>query len=79
MAKKKVEGMPWGQLERRLFAQGGWVHKDEQQRVISVILKPIKNRLLQLGIWTNNSICKEVSFEGRVQKETRFSYFNKQE
>ncbi|MGB0388205.1 MAG: hypothetical protein ACPGWR_25585 [Ardenticatenaceae bacterium] len=47
IAEKKVAGMPWGQLESRLFAQGGWVHKDEQQRVISVTLKPIKNRLLQ--------------------------------
>jgi hypothetical protein len=50
IAQKKVAGMPWGQLESRLFAQGGWVHKDEQQRVISVILKPIKNCLLQRAL-----------------------------
>lgn len=42
-----LERMPWGQLETRLFEQGGWVHKDSQQGVMYVTLKPFKNRLLQ--------------------------------
>lgn len=46
-AEKTLERMPWGQLETRLFEQGGWVHKDSRQRVMYVTLKPFKNRLLQ--------------------------------
>lgn len=46
-AKKKFENYPWGQIEKRLFAQGGWIYKDKKQRIFSVILKPFKNQLLQ--------------------------------
>jgi hypothetical protein len=46
-AERMLERMPWGQLETRLFEQGGWVHKDSQQGVIHVTVKPFKNRLLQ--------------------------------
>ena len=46
-AEKTLERMPWGQLETRLFEQGGWVHKDRQRRVVAVTLKPFKNPLLQ--------------------------------
>jgi hypothetical protein len=33
-AERTLQRMPWGQLETRLFEQGGWVHKDRQQRAI---------------------------------------------
>jgi hypothetical protein len=46
-AEKTLARMPWGQLETRLFEQGGWVHQDRQHRVMYVTLKPFKNRLLQ--------------------------------
>lgn len=46
-AETTLQRMPWGQLETRLFEQGGWVHKDSRQRVVYVTLKPPKNRLLQ--------------------------------
>lgn len=46
-AEQLLQRMPWGQLETRLFEQGGWVHKDHRQRVMYVTLKPFKNPLLQ--------------------------------
>ena len=46
-AEELLKRMPWGQLEMRLFEQGGWVHKDSQQRVMYVTLKPFRNPLLQ--------------------------------
>jgi len=45
--ERTLARMPWGQLETRLFEQGGWVHKDRRQRALYVTLKPFKNRLLQ--------------------------------
>lgn len=46
-AEQKLQRMPWGQLETRLFEQGGWVHKDSHHKILYVTLKPFKNRLLQ--------------------------------
>jgi hypothetical protein len=45
--EKALERIPWGQLETRLFEQGGWIHKDRQQRVMSITLRPFKQQLMQ--------------------------------
>lgn len=49
--EREAEGMlarmPWGQLETRLFEQGGWVHQDRQHGVMYVTLKSFKNPLMQ--------------------------------
>jgi len=42
-----VQRMPWGQLTTRFFAQGGWVHKDPERRIMQVTLKPFEARLVQ--------------------------------
>jgi len=46
-ARGIVERMPWGQMETRWFDQGGWVHKDPQQRELLVTLKAFPNPLWQ--------------------------------
>lgn len=46
-AERQVDRLPWGQLETRWFDQGGWVHKDPQQRVLAVTLKAFPNPLWQ--------------------------------
>ena len=46
-AQRSVERVPWKQMETRLFDQGGWVHKDPEQRVMAVILKPFGNPLMR--------------------------------
>jgi hypothetical protein len=46
-AEGLVDRMPWGQLETRWFDQGGWVHKDPQQRVLEVTLKAFPHPLWQ--------------------------------
>ena len=39
--------MAWGQVETRLFAQGGWVDKNVATRTVTVALKPFDNPLMQ--------------------------------
>ena len=39
--------MAWGQVETRLFAQGGWVDKNVATRTVTVTLKPFDNPLMQ--------------------------------
>jgi hypothetical protein len=46
-AQETVQRLPWGQLGTRFMAQGGWVVKDTEQRVLHVTLKPFGPLLLQ--------------------------------
>jgi hypothetical protein len=46
-AQRSVERVPWKQMETRLFDQGGWVHKDREQRGMAIILKPFGNPLMR--------------------------------
>lgn len=42
-----AQRVPWGQVETRLFAQGGWVGKNGATRTATVALKPFDNPLMQ--------------------------------
>jgi hypothetical protein len=42
-----AQRVPWGQVETRLFAQGGWVDKNVATRTVTVALKPFDNPLMQ--------------------------------
>jgi hypothetical protein len=46
-AQETVRRLPWGQMGTRFFAQGGWVAKDGEQRVLHVTLKPFGPLLIQ--------------------------------
>jgi len=40
-AQETVQRLPRGQLGTRFLAQGGWVSKDTEQRMLHVTLKPL--------------------------------------
>jgi len=46
-AHDTVQRLPWGQVGTRFFAQGGWVAKASEQRVMHVTLKPFGPLLMQ--------------------------------
>jgi hypothetical protein len=64
-AAERVERMPWGQLEKRLFEQGGWVFQDPQEGVMEVVLKPFSNPLLQRAC---ELLCDHLNQRGAVMR-----------
>ena len=48
--RQQVARLPWGQLTRRIFDQGGWVKRDPDTRVMWVTLKAFDNVVIQAAM-----------------------------
>ena len=48
--RQQVARLPWGQLTRRIFDQGGWVKRDPDTRIMWVTLKAFDNVVIQAAM-----------------------------
>ena len=48
--QQQVTRLPWGQLTRRIFDQGGWVKRDPETRIMLVTLKAFDNEVIQAAM-----------------------------
>jgi len=48
--RQQVARLPWGQLTRRIFDQGGWVKRDPDTRIMLVTLKAFDNVVIQAAM-----------------------------
>jgi hypothetical protein len=48
--RQQVARLPWGQLTRRIFDQGGWVKRDPDTRIMRVTLKAFDNAVIQAAM-----------------------------
>jgi vacuolar-type H+-ATPase subunit H len=48
--RQQVARLPWGQLARRIFDQGGWVKRDPETRIMLVTLKAFDNVVIQAAM-----------------------------
>jgi len=48
--RQQVARLPWGQLTRRIFDQGGWVKRDPNSRIMRVTLKAFDNAVIQAAM-----------------------------
>jgi hypothetical protein len=57
-AEAALAGMPWHQIETRVFAHGGWVQRDDEQKVLTVSLKTPPVPLLEPAL---RMVCDELN------------------
>jgi hypothetical protein len=48
--RQQVARLPWGQLTRRIFDQGGWVKRDPETHIMVVTLKAFDNVVIQAAM-----------------------------
>jgi hypothetical protein len=48
--RQQMARLPWGQLTRRIFDQGGWVKRDPDTRIMLVTLKAFDNVVIQAAM-----------------------------
>jgi len=48
--RQQVARLPWGQLTRRIFDQGGWIKRDPDTRIMWVTLKAFDNVVIQAAM-----------------------------
>ena len=48
--RQQVARLPWGQLTRRIFGQGGWVKRDPETHIMLVTLKAFDNGVIQAAM-----------------------------
>ena len=48
--RQQVARLPWGQLTRRIFDQGGWVKRDPETHIMLVTLKAFDNGVIQAAM-----------------------------
>ena len=48
--RRRVARLPWGQLTRRIFDQGGWVKRNPETHIMLVTLKAFDNAVIQAAM-----------------------------